>query len=373
MTGNKVTDKAFRTSKWAWRSNGSEMYRGHKAEVRYCLGVFRCSVCGHLIRPNTNDTRRKEQLSKDKCKNRQCTEDNPSIEEYAGKCDAEIHMWSEERDGATFLVWEHTGFHNHPHPPGGRMTVAEEAAVDHQVIRRPEASVHQLRTGDAAPGSVPLGEINPTLSNPRSARYAISKSQSRLGIQPSTASKGGLSVLYDLAGVEKKLGAPFIVESSFSGPTYFTLQTPFMVDIIGESVADWIKQDVHSPDSGRHGFVTDGDHTFFSQGTLLVTCAFSTMLGQWIPVLYTWVHSLDIAHHCPHFRQLNAAILHSAGSDFQAKYLSAVRFPPLLACECILKVKQLDHRLLCSTNCCSPSRVCQHNGLPCSWLVNPLS
>jgi hypothetical protein len=30
----------------------------------------------------------------------------------------------------------------------------------------------------------------------------------------------------------------------------------------------------------------DGDHTFFQEGLLLVTCVFSLVLNAWAPVLY---------------------------------------------------------------------------------------
>ena len=98
-----------------------------------------------------------------------------------------------------------------------------------------------------------------------------------------------------------------------------------MVNIIQESVEDWIAQDLSGPDAGRHGFVTDGDQSFFRQGTLLTTCAFSTTVNMWLPVLYSWIDGLDTEHHRPHFRSLNDAIIESAGPDFHAKYLTAVR------------------------------------------------
>lgn len=239
-------------------------------------------------------------------------------------CDAVSYFYVLDREGAAIEVWEHSGVHSHPRPPGGRLSRPERDAVDKQVIRRPEASVHQLRTGDAAPGSIPLAEINPGLADPRTARYEVNKSQAHLGLQASGTAKGGLAVLHDLGGLNNKLGVRFIIESSFSSPTYFALRTPFMISVIRESVGDWVTQDLSGPDAGRHGFVTDGDQSFCRQGTLLATCAFSTTLCQWVPVLYTWMDALDAEHHRPHFRLLNQAIIDAAGTDFEAKYLTAV-------------------------------------------------
>ncbi len=313
-------DKSYAHSKWAWRSQGYYTHNGAKAERRGCLGVYRCGLCRYLVRPHTQVGGRERQLS-GSCPNRRCPGVS-SLEEL--NCDAHAWFYSISKDGGSVAVWEHCGHHRHPRPPGGRISPPEQEALDQQVVRRPEASVHQLRTGDAAPGSVPLAQINPRLADPRSARYEVSKSQTRLGLQPAATAKGGLAVLHDLGALTSKHGVRFIVESSFSGPTYFVLQTPFMVSIIEESVRDWVLQDMSGPDAGRHGFVTDGDQSFFRQGTLLATCAFSTTLAQWVPVLYSWVDGLDTDHHRPHFRRLNQAILRAAGTDFEAKYLTAV-------------------------------------------------
>lgn len=239
-------------------------------------------------------------------------------------CDAVAYSYTAKRDGKLVSVWEHSGTHLHAHPPGGRMSRLEENSLDDQVLRRPEASAHQLRTGGAAPGSVPLASINPTLANPRVARYEVAKSATRVGLQPVAGSKGGLALLHDLGALPEKLGGRYILESSFSGPTFFTLQTPFMATIIEESVDDWIAQERFGPDAGRHGMVTDGDQSFFRSGTLLATCAFSTTICQWVPVLYTWIDALDTAHHRPHFRHLNLCIIQAAREQFEDRFLTAV-------------------------------------------------
>ncbi len=297
------------------------MHKGHQAEARLCLGVYRCTSCGHLVRPRTSKTTRDKQRS-EACPNGRCRVEG-SLQPL--ECDAVAYHYKLERNGEQVQVWEQVGSHRHPRPPGGRVSLAEENAVDEQVKRRPDASAHQLRTGSGLPGSVPLVDINPSLSNPRAARYVVNKSMSRLGLQPSATAKGGLALLHDLGALPGKLGGRFIVESSFSGPTYFSIQTPFMETIIEESVEDWIAQDMSGPDAGRHGFVTDGDQSFFRQGTLLTTCAFSTTLNKWVPVLYTWIDGLDTEHHRPHFRRLNQSIVQCAGVDFHEKLLTAVR------------------------------------------------
>ncbi|KAI1789317.1 hypothetical protein LXA43DRAFT_893128, partial [Ganoderma leucocontextum] len=168
-------------------------------------------------------------------------------------------------------------------------------------------------------------KINPILANPRAARHAVETSKSRLGLVPHSVKGGGLATLRDVSGLHGKLGMRFIVDSSFSGPTYFALETPFILEIIQESVGDWLSQDESGPDAGRHGFCTDGDHSFFRMGNLLATCAFSTVLAQWVPVGYTWILSLDTDHHRVHFRRLNKHILAATPeARFHPKYLAAV-------------------------------------------------
>ncbi|TBU52815.1 hypothetical protein BD310DRAFT_995754 [Dichomitus squalens] len=184
------------------------------------------------------------------------------------QCDAAVYIYEAQRDGQRFKVWEH--------------------------------------------------------SDPRAARNAVEKSKARLGLT-SGGSKGGRAVLRELGGLNNKLGMRFIIESSFSGPTYFTLESPFMLDVIRDSVQDWIVQDDSGSDAGRHGFCTDGDHSFFAgTGTLLATCAFSTVIQQWVPVLYTWIDALDTDHHRPHFRRLNKHILDVSGEQFDPKYLTTI-------------------------------------------------
>jgi len=179
-------------------------------------------------------------------------------------------------------------------------------ALDKQVKRRPEATVHQRRTGDTGPDSQPLSEISQVLANPRAARYNVAQSQSRLGIETPLATKGGLAVFKSLAELSTDFKGPFVIDSSAHGPSYLVFQTPFMKSMVHETVETWTFDG-----TGRHGFVTDGDHSFFNTGVLLITCSFSTILQSWVPVLYTWILRQDIEHHRPHFRHISKRIVES--------------------------------------------------------------
>ncbi|OBZ71985.1 hypothetical protein A0H81_08091 [Grifola frondosa] len=312
-------DGQWKHTHFVWRSIGMGLYDGRRVERRVCLGVYRCKECHRLVRPKTSPDSRRKQLQSP-CPYRNCG----AFAMEAISCNARTYHYSIEHDNEVILVWEHEGFHRHPRPPlGSSLSKAQEEALDAQVIRRPDASAHNLRTGDSAPGSVPLAGITPVLADPRRARHQLAKSRARLNLQPSTA-KGGLSVLHALSHLNDEFKTPFLIDSNFSGPTYFVLQNAFMKKLIAEAVEDWQRNSADGPDAGRHGFVTDGDHTFFQDGVLINSCAFSTVLGAWVPVIYTWIGGQDIGHHRPHFRHLNKIIVAAAGPNFDRKLLMAI-------------------------------------------------
>ncbi|KAJ7130567.1 hypothetical protein C8R44DRAFT_906239 [Mycena epipterygia] len=251
-------ERKWKHNKWAWRSNGTVQHEGYAAEAR----SFHYTI---------------------------------------------------NRNGTSILIWEHSGDHStHDRPPGGLISKHEEDKVDVQVLRKHEANAHELRTGDTGPGSIPLPDISATLANPRAARYPVGQSQVRLGIATGSL-KGGLALMSSFADLRKRLPTAFIVDSSLSGPVYITLQTPFMDEIIRESVESWILDLAEGPNAARHGIVVDGDHSFFRQGPLLASCAFSMTSNEWVPMLYTWINSQDIIHHRPHFAHIFKAVM-----DFSA-------------------------------------------------------
>ncbi|KAJ7759113.1 hypothetical protein B0H16DRAFT_1313548 [Mycena metata] len=314
-------ERKWKHNQWAWCSNGTVQHQGYVAEVRTCLGVFRCGACSRLTRPRTQSAARKAQISKG-CTSTTCSAEAPLIHD---KCDARTFHYNFDRDGETVLVWEHFGDHStHDKPPSGSaLSKAQEDQVDVQVMRKQDASVHELQTGDPGPGSIPLPEISATLAATRAARYQVGQSQAWLGINTGST-KGGLAFMGAFADLNKRLPMPFIVESSLSGPVYITMQTPFMDEIIREAVESWIVDLADGPTASRHGFVIDGDHSFFRQGPLLASCAFSTTSQEWTPILYSWINGVDTAHHRPHFAHIFRSIIKHAGDRFDRKLLLCV-------------------------------------------------
>ena len=241
-------------------------------------------------------------------------------------CQAQCYRFTIEEDKVEYSIWEHIGTHaSHPRPPGGRRSPRVRNALDQQVTRHHAASAYQLRMGDLGPGSVPLHRISPVLSDPCAARYELSKSRERLGINPK-AHKGGFHFMCSLSQWNTELPAPFIADSNIGGPCYIVLQTPFMKHIINESVDDWIKDPKTGSVVGRHSFVTDIDHGYFRDGNLMVSCAFSGSHGmeEWVPVLYLWLGNLDAEHHRPHFRKLFRDVVDHSGDQFHHDYLTNV-------------------------------------------------
>lgn len=330
----------WKDTKWVWRSVGNVQHEGRRAEARTCLGVIKCNNCSRLVRPRTQSAARQLQLDNEchACGTHSLRHD---------PCNARTYHFTVEREEQMWSIWEHTGQHDtHDRPPGGGLSRAQEEAVDEQVLRRTQAGAHQLRTGDLAPGSVPLPQISATLANPRTARYELGKSQARLGLQASPM-KGALSMLHSFGELSKKFETPFIVDSCLHGPIYITMQTPFMAQMLDEAVDSWIEDAEDGPEAGRHGFVTDGDHSYFRQGPLLATCAFNKVLNAWVPVLYTWIDGLDTEHHRPHFHRIFAAVVEHAGSRFAASLLTHVRIAYHLACSTLTMF--LGHGFFCST------------------------
>lgn len=238
------------------------------------------------------------------------------------------HHYQTHRDGVPYLGWRQFGVHNHPRPPPDTLTSKQREEIDKQVLRRSEASVHALRTGDTGPGSVPLSDISPLLANPRKARYEVAQSQARLGLAVSTTLKGGATFFNSLISLKDKFKTEFLVDSSIHGPVYLTFQTPFMKRILEESISAWDNDAQEGPHAARHGLVTDGDHSFFTDGILNLTCVFSHVLTAWVPVLYTWALRQDVDHNFPHFNHTSQQIvkyLRSEKKSFNPKYLLHVR------------------------------------------------
>lgn len=306
---------SWRRVGWVMRSNGKTTYQGERAERRVCQGVMQCSLCHHVVRPKQQKDAKGNQLVKH-CPNPYC--DQVGLISIA--CDAYTLLYTK---GNT-IYWHHFGVHKHARPPGGALSGAQERAVDLQVAMRPDATPHQLRTGTTVPGSVPLANIAPVLANPRRSRSEVDKSNIRNGHQ-SLAKIGSFSLFNAVPKFEEKMGVSGIIAgSSLFQPGYLSIQTPWMKQVLGEAVHDWVAP---RPGAGetRHGFVTDGDHSYFTTGNLLVTVAFNLTLYAWVPVLYTWVSKLDTQHHRAHFAILNRCIVEAAGSQFERKMLSGVR------------------------------------------------
>ncbi len=50
-----------------------------------------------------------------------------------------------------------------------------------------------------------------------------------------------------------------------------------MKTILCEAIQTWKDNPNDGPSMGRRGFVTDGDHSYFREGVLNITCVFSTV------------------------------------------------------------------------------------------------
>ncbi|KAF6748308.1 hypothetical protein DFP72DRAFT_820488, partial [Ephemerocybe angulata] len=299
-------------NKWVWNSIGYP--QRDRTEVRACQGVFICSGCRRPCRPAVKAPSQREQLRKG------CGSCGSALIVHECK-DARVYMTVIPGEEGDVLRWEHRGKHAHPRPPpSGRLSHAEQAALDLQVLKNPSATAHQLRTGTL--NSTPLHAISPSLVKPSAARYQIEKSRALQGIITASTSKGGFSFIDSLTDLKDKHGNPFMISATLVGEKVLMFQTPFMRDALVESINEWTSDDSHS--EGRHGLVTDGNHSFFREGVLLVTCVFLTKTATWTPVLLTWIGGQNTEHHQPHFRHIFRFILEKAGKNFEKKFLANV-------------------------------------------------
>ncbi|KAF9555016.1 hypothetical protein CPC08DRAFT_766248 [Agrocybe pediades] len=310
--------RTWNQMKWQFRSHGTANYRGIAGvEVCVCLGLLRCGSCSRPLRPKTDPNARRNQLDSGcaLCGKRAM---------YQETCNARTYNWKTLRDDGVYKVWEHSGVHEHDRVPDGPVTAQERKQVDKQVGRNISASAHKLRTGDGAPGSVPLAQISPKLANPRVARYEITQSKLRQGISAVNASSGSISFLKSISSFQEELSERFILHSRMYDPTFIMLQSAFMKEMLTGSVTAWNDERGEGVHRARHGLITDGDHSFFKEGVLLTTVVFNSVMAAWVPVLYTWILKQDTSHHRPHFKEISQTIvqfIQQNGFAFETKYL----------------------------------------------------
>jgi len=331
----------WKQTKWVWRSNGKVPYNGRMVERRSCVGVIECSSCQRPVKTKTQAGSRRTTLEEP------CVKCGGSLHQIPCSVTS-YHFESIDQNGEPSKVWEHHGHHQHSRPPASRISPHERNLIETQIQLNPDASTLKIRTGTATIDSIPLGNINPVLTNPRAARYAVSRAREAVGARPSGT--GGFWILLALGNMQAELGEHCIINSSFNGPTFFCFQTTFMRTVLSESVNFWLDNgDAVTHD--RNGFVTDGDHSFFREGNLLATCAFSTVLNAWCPVLYTWISRLDTDHHRPHFYELFKSVHLAAGERFDSKLFFNVSVFSLYSLAGAL-ITFKDHGFLgCSAGC----------------------
>ncbi|KAJ6468148.1 hypothetical protein C8R47DRAFT_990106 [Mycena vitilis] len=290
---------------WQWRSSGARRIgipTASKVDKRVCLGVFHCGcknaegLPSRFFRPKTAKN------SRDKQHSETCPICRSKLVYVTCECTLTYYQYRDD-DGNTKAVRHHVGRHSHAHPPVKRLAEKDVEALDFQVLHNPQATAQQLRAA-AAPGQVPLGDINPILMDARKARSEVEKSKMRQQLIPSGARNSGFQFLESFSALKNSFETPWIVEAELLDRQFICMQTPFMRDVLlRDSVQSWHAENLEA-ESGRHGMLTDGTFDYFKQGVLLTSLVFSQVLFRWVVVLYTWIGGQDQEHHLPHFKQL---------------------------------------------------------------------
>ncbi|KDQ61856.1 hypothetical protein JAAARDRAFT_190579 [Jaapia argillacea MUCL 33604] len=316
---------------WKWRSSGSRKGAvpdgAHKVDKRVCLGVMHCEGClrdgqpVRFFRPKTQKSARQKQLTTD------CHICHLPLIHVV--CDATLVQYQiDDQNGVERVVRCHSGKHSHPRPPVKALSSHDIEALNVQVRENPDATALQLRVG-AGPRQTSLGSINPVLLDARKARHEVEKSKVRQGLQPPASSRNsGFQLLEAFSSIQKSFETPWIVKADLLDNRYITMQTPFMGEVLlRDSISSWQHEGLDA-ESARHGIITDGCHDYFKEGVLLSSVVFSQVLLRWVPVLYTWLGNLDIAHHSPHFDQLFYVIADVCcrvlGFAFDERYFSSI-------------------------------------------------
>ncbi|KAJ7210173.1 hypothetical protein GGX14DRAFT_626610 [Mycena pura] len=292
---------------WAWRSSGPRVNEipasAYKSEKHVCLGVFHCNCKANdgspsrLYRPKKNKAARTNQFSET------CHLCRGNLKQIA--CPATLMSYRIlDDDGNEHTVRQHSYYHNHPRPPTKRLAAADIDALDQEVRKNPHLTAQQLRAGTGA-GQMALGEINPVLLDSRKARHEVDKSKIRQGIaQPTTTRNAGFQLLDLARKIHESFDTPWIVKSELLNGQFIVMQTPFMRDVLlRDHLVSWGSENLDA-ERARHGLPTDGSHDFSKEGVLLTSIAFSPVVTRWVPVLYTWIGTLDEKHHKAHFNQL---------------------------------------------------------------------
>ncbi|KAF6749824.1 hypothetical protein DFP72DRAFT_818408 [Ephemerocybe angulata] len=321
--GPEENRDSIKFNHYLWKSNGRHKHRGWEGvDVRKCLGVNRCPQCGKTTRPASYSSKaaRYARNADRPCDSPGCRGKNVVPVEIL--CTAKSFHWvTIDKSGTRIFHWDHEGRHDHDRPPPKALSPTEKAQLDEQVLRNPNATAHQLRTGTLAPGSTPLHEISPVLAGPDAARYQLVQSKRRSGFATVATTTGIIRDTKTLSSLsDKDSGAPFLVASSINSPTHMIFQTPWMRDCLNEAVHEWETEPLGT--DGRHGLVTDANESYFNDGHLVTTCAFNSVLLAWVPVLYTWILRQDANHYRPHFQYLFKGIVDCLGqTQFDKKYL----------------------------------------------------
>jgi hypothetical protein len=248
----------------------------------------------------------KKQINKSTCPICHC---GPLIWE---ECKAQSFFHKTTQNGQSVSVWGHHGTHDHAHPPlGGTLTQEECNTVHEQVKRNPTASAHALKTGNLTEGSIPLSEISAVMANMDKARRELGLD----GARKSTQMTGGLVMVKEFIGLKEELGEKYIIDSQLHDSLgVFVLHSPFMEKVLKASVDDWYSSEDGL--DGWHGFVTDGNHSFFQDGAFLVTsCVFNQAMKKWVPIQYTILFGQDTNHYCSHFKHIFSAVMEKVKAD----------------------------------------------------------
>lgn len=302
---------------WTWANTGTKIKESGWWSIRHCLGVIECSffpVCAFMKRVGSKTSLRQDLQLEDcaKCK-------KPM---KWTKCPVQVTMLK-PINGPDFEV-QFFNCHTHREPPNGRLNREQEAQLK-EVIRHqhnPQALVLKQGTGFAADNQQFCAmDVNSSLVNNDKLRYHIKKSMNEMK-HISTATNGTDHFLHQWR--QAQLERPHWVQySCFDlGKEVIVMQT--------DDMRSWLST-FEIRTNNQNGYVSDAAHSFFRYGLLMVSCAFSEVSLQWVPVVLSWFGSQTPACYCAHFLTLFRsiqAIIPPDAIDPDSYFANVVDFSP---------------------------------------------
>lgn len=269
-------------------NHNARKWRDGHATGRTCVGVIVCdnSNCNIVIRPQTRNAKRQEQLAETcQCMVGTLSHINCSIVSWIWKY----------KHGVNYI---NGGTHQHPRPTYTlHLTQSQFAVFERIVLTNPKVTALPLLVGVPTidgPGKS-VAEISPVLLNQDRI-----KAERRTIIRRAPNETGADTFIRQFADFQNEHPG-FVVHSTVGLITTIVMQTRYMASNL---VNDQLN------DQAVNGIVTDAAHGYWNdpKALLLISSVYSFALNCWVPALISYANGASEGHYHLHFLALFLSI-----------------------------------------------------------------